>query len=731
MSILRTRLGLRVLLGVTVCAVVPIAVVRLLAPVAGLPTAVVVVVLLALVAAVAVSLGQARRSLLPVAELLKGTRRIAAGDFDSPVCIEGKDELADLGAAFNEMAARLEERFHTQERAAAIDREILSSVDSASIAQSVLDLVSEVYPCQAVSLTVLSPHDPTSATTWMDLDGGGDRPEARAMLPAQLSAGDVLQAQQEPEWFELDGPRPLAGYLAHLQRGSADDRGIVVCPLHQAGELIGVLAVRDDPLQRSLERRHRLRWLADRVAIALGNARMMDQVRVLAFHDSLTRLPNRTLYRECLGQAIGQARASGRRVAVCSLDLDHFGRINDTLGPGLGDQLIQEVAARLAKVCAPPGPPGSEAHRVDGSDAARIQVARLGGDEFALVVPDLADADEAVAVARRVLAALQQPFWLGAQEVFVSTSIGIAVHPEDGSDTETLHQNADAALAHAKREGRGGIERYTGSLHAEAMGRMRLERELRKAVERGEFTMWYQPIVDLRNRWCVGAEALVRWDHPERGLVSPGEFMTLCEESGVIVPLGEWSLRAVCTQARRWAEAGFSGFRVSVNFSARQLRERGIVRKVQETLDQTGAKPSQLAIELTESLLMEQGGTIERRLRELAEMGIGLAIDDFGTGYSSLSYLKNFPVSTLKIDRTFIVDVPGNPDAVAITSAIIGLARALDLEVVAEGVETREQADFLRLKGCIKAQGFLLGRPAPVEMFTELLQARQRRRASA
>jgi EAL domain-containing protein (putative c-di-GMP-specific phosphodiesterase class I) len=305
--------------------------------------------------------------------------------------------------------------------------------------------------------------------------------------------------------------------------------------------------------------------------------------------------------------------------------------------------------------------------------------------------------------------------------VHVTASIGLAVYPEDGREPETLHKNADVALSHAKSEGRNTVELYSASMNAAALGRMQLEQELRRAVERGEFTLWYQPIVDLRSRWSTGAEALVRWKHPERGLIHPGEFIGLCEESGVIVPLGEWVLREVCSQLRTWRKAGLDPLRVSVNLSARQLRQRGIVRTIQEILDGAGVAPSSLMFELTESLLMEQGGTIERRIRELAELGVTLAIDDFGTGYSSLSYLKNFPVSTLKIDRSFIVDVPVSPDACAITTAIISLAGAMDLEVVAEGVETKAQAGFLRERGCQKVQGYWFGRPVPVEEFTTYL----------
>jgi len=744
----RSRFGRRILVGFAAGALVPAVLSAVLIPWLGTDGAIAFALVLGAGSAVLFALGQIRRQLHPLAELEQVTRRIGGGDFETPVRLESGDELAELGEALNSMAERLEGRFYAAEKTAEIDREILSSVDTAAIAQTALDLVPELYPCQGLSLTVPGAHLESAATTWMDLPEGdattgeqeagevwgeADSPRVseqratiRRMVPTELSAEDLQHALRNAEGFVFSAGHPVPGYLAHLRRGNANSGTVVACPLLHGGDLVGILAVCADPTRPSEGAMPRLRRVADRIAVALGNSRMVDQVRVLAFYDNLTRLPNRILFLERLGQAIGRARPSGRQVAVCTLDLDHFGRINETLGPGLGDRLIQEVGSRLAEVCRPDQAPTSGWGELKG-----VQIARLGGDEFAVIMPDLEDAEEAVRLARRISAAVQHPFRLGVQEVFVTASIGIAVHPADGPDSDTVHKNAGLALSHAKKEGRNTIEQYSDSMHAGALGRMQLERELRRAVENGEFTLWYQPIVDLNSRWATGAEALVRWDHPERGLVSPGEFMQLCEESGVIVPMGEWSLRTVCTQARQWSEAGFHGLRISVNLSARQLRERGIVRKIQDILHETGARPTELAIELTESLLMEQGGMVERRLRELAELGISLAIDDFGTGYSSLSYLKHFPVSTLKIDRSFIVDVPGDPDAVAITTAILGLARAMDLEVVAEGVETREQAAFLRSKGCEKGQGYLLGRPAPVQMFTDYLRARQRRRASA
>jgi diguanylate cyclase (GGDEF)-like protein len=719
MQLFTSRMGRRLFGVILVAASLPAGLAMVLGQGALIP-----VLVASVLAALVLGFLELRRYLITHVRLLQGARRVVAGALDMPIEVLGSDELAQLGHAFNEMTSAVERRLETLEHTHAMDRAVLSTLDTASIAQIVLDYLPALFPCRSASLTVLIPQGEHLATTWLSRREGSDQ---RRMASTRLGADDLANALEQPEWMVYSAGDPVPGYLGSLR---AEETGpLIACPLHEAGELIGVLAAVPVLALPSGEARRKLRRIADRAATALGNARMMDQVRTLAFYDGLTRLPNRVLYRERLGQAIGRARPRGRKVAVCSLDLDHFGRINDTLGPAGGDQLIREVGARLAQLCRPGG--AVEIPESSWDEIKGMQAARLGGDEFALILPDLDREEAALEMARQVLATLQEPIRLGTQEVFVTASIGIAIHPADGPDTETLHKNADAALASAKKEGRNTVERYVPTMNAEAFGRMRLEQELRKAVEHGEFTLWYQPVVDLRSRFATGAEALVRWDHPDRGLVSPAEFIQLCEESGLIVPLGEWSLRSVCAQAKRWEESGFSGLKVSVNLSARQLRQRGITGMIQDILHETGARADQLTIELTESLLMEQGGVVERRLRELAEMGIQLAIDDFGTGYSSLGYLKNFPVSTLKIDRTFIVDVATNKDAAAITTAIIALAKAMDLEVVAEGVETREQAEFLRWKGCQKAQGYLLGRPAPVQMFTEYLRARQRRQATA
>ena len=719
MDVLKSRPGVRTLSSLVLAGFRMFGVTALWGPEAMVPGAILTVTGMTLLGYLAL-----RHWWIARLELIQGAGRMKAGVFDRPVKVPRGNEYTELAEVLNQVSESVERRLETLEHEREIDRAILSTLDTASITQLVLDYLPGILPCQAASLTALGLQNERDVTTWVAPSAGTDR----VMVSSTLTPRDVARALEEPEWFTVPASEPLPRYLEPLRQTGPGT--VVACPLHEAGELIGILAVRPSVASPSASALRQLRRHADRTAKALGNSRMMDQVRVLAFYDALTRLPNRVLYRERLGQAIGRARQSGRQVAVCFLDLDHFARINDTLGPARGDDLIREVGRRLSETCRAGG--GTSPTPEPSWDEVRgNQVARLGGDEFAILVPDLEDPEHALQLARRVLVAIQEPIRLGSQEVFVTASIGIAVGLEDGADTDTLHKNADVALTAAKKEGRNAIERYSPAMNAETLGRLRLEHELRRAVEQGEFTLWYQPIMDLRARYATGAEALVRWDHPDRGLIPPGEFIQLCEESGIIVPLGEWSLRSVCAQARRWEEEGFTGLQVSVNLSARQLRQRGIVRMVQDILEETGARPGQLTIEMTESLLMEKGGVIERRLRELADLGIRLAIDDFGTGFSSLSYLRNFPVSTLKIDRSFTVDAATDPNAGAITTAIIALAKALDLEVVAEGVETLEQAEFLRRKGCEKAQGYLLGRPAPVQMFTEYLRARQRRQATA
>jgi diguanylate cyclase (GGDEF)-like protein/PAS domain S-box-containing protein len=431
-----------------------------------------------------------------------------------------------------------------------------------------------------------------------------------------------------------------------------------------------------------------------------------DQIRHMAQHDALTGLPNRILLHDRIGQAIAQARRDGRVAAILVIDLDRFKNVNDSLGHQVGDGLLRTVAERLV-AC------------VRGTDT----VARMGGDEFVVVLAELRQAEDAGQVAQKMLAALPQPINIDGHELRVTTSIGICAYPHDGEDAETLMRNADAAMYHAKESGRNNFQFFTRQMNIAANQRLLLEKDLRLALEREEFTLCYQPQLDLKTGGIVGFEALIRWPHAQRGMVAPMEFIPLAEETGLIVPIGEWVLRRACMQARSWQTLGYPRLQVSVNCSAQQFRLEGLVDMVARTLRETGLPASSLELELTESIIVEHTEHVMARFKALDEMGVKLSIDDFGTGYSSLGYLKRFPIHELKIDRSFVRDVGTDPDDAAIVSAIIVMAHGLGLQVVAEGVETAEQLAFLKKVGCDWAQGYYFSRPLPAEEIEPLLRS--------
>ncbi len=446
------------------------------------------------------------------------------------------------------------------------------------------------------------------------------------------------------------------------------------------------------------------------------------RLRFLAFHDELTHLGNREFFRARLRQALAQARRHGRSVAILFLDLDHFKRINDTLGHSVGDQLLQRVAERLRN-CTREGDFVSRSHDEDG-DAT---VSRFGGDEFIVMLAEIGEPEDAARVARRVLEVLSQPFRLQQHEVVIGASVGIAVFPHDGDDVETMLRNADAAMYHAKERGRNNFQFYESSMNTVAMRRLELEGELRKAVERQQLHVHYQPKLDLRSGHISGVEALLRWTHPALGAVSPAEFVPVAEQGGLILSIGEFVLRAACNQARFWQDAGLPPVRVSVNLSAHQFAAEGLVATVRRVLTETGLDPRWLELEITESVLMENERLAVAAMEEMQGIGIVVSLDDFGTGYSSLSYLKRFRVNAVKIDRCFVRDIASDPEDAAIIGAIISIARALRMKVIAEGVETEAQRDFLIERGCDEMQGYLYSRPVAPEVCAELLRSNSAR----
>ena len=444
--------------------------------------------------------------------------------------------------------------------------------------------------------------------------------------------------------------------------------------------------------------------------------RAFASTQTLAYYDSLTSLPNRQLFAERLEWALSSARRHGRLVAVGFLDLDGFKRVNDTLGHSVGDRLLCEVAGRLANCVRLSDSIG----RVP-PDAAEAAVSRLGGDEFTFVLHEISKSQDAEVVARRVLDALRQPILLDGHELVVTASLGIAVFPNDGDRAKVLLRNADTAMYCAKDLGRDSYQFYNESMNAAARRKLELEKRIRGALERGEFSLLYQPIREATSGRLSGAEALLRWEDPDTGPVSAEEFIPIAEETGLIIALGEWVLRTACAQCRSWQDAGFRAFRVAVNLSDRQLvpETPEMVRRI---LEENGLSADRLELEITESAILHADQRAVDVFDQLSDMGVGLALDDFGTGYSSLNYLRLYPIGRVKIDHSLVNGISTNPDDAALTLAIIAMAHSLFLEVVAEGVETLDHANFLTESGCEELQGYLFSPPIPADEFTRFLE---------
>ncbi|CAN7198237.1 EAL domain-containing protein [Pseudoduganella sp. LjRoot289] len=430
-----------------------------------------------------------------------------------------------------------------------------------------------------------------------------------------------------------------------------------------------------------------------------------ERIRYMAHYDALTGLPNRVLFQDRVSQAIALAHRNGNQLALLFIDLDYFKHINDSLGHQAGDRLLQLVASCLQQ-CLREGD----------------SVARLGGDEFVVSLIQLHASDDAARVAQKILAALDQPFVVADHELHVSGSIGIGLYPDDGGDVESLMRAADAAMYCAKENGRGCYEYFTPAINKRARQRLELGTRLRRAFAQDELALHYQPQVDIENGHIFSAEALLRWRQPGNDVpIACGAFIAIAEETGLILPIGQWVLRQACLQLRRWHDAGYRDMRISVNLSPRQFYQPNFLATIKDILDETGLSPTVLDLEITEGVLLQKSEDNIAMLKELGNMGIQLSVDDFGTGYSSLAYLQRFPVHALKIDQSFVSGIGCNPGATALVTAIIAMAQSLHLKVLAEGVETPQQADFLRAHGCLAAQGFYYSKAVAAETLTALL----------
>jgi len=462
-------------------------------------------------------------------------------------------------------------------------------------------------------------------------------------------------------------------------------------------EWISISTVRDDAGEVS----HYIAIFSDISDIKTTEA----HIEFLANYDPLTQLPNRRLFIDRLDQAIKTAAREKTRLAVLFFDLDHFKTINDSLGHSIGDQMLIEVGSRISKAM----------REIDS-------VSRLSGDEFAAVITDISEVGDVITVVNKIIESIREAFKIGQYELHVTISIGISVYPNDGLSYELLLKNADTAMYCAKNNGRDNFEFFSASMSTQALERLSLEGSLRKAVENNQLRVFYQPQVDVDSGKIIGMEALLRWPHPEMGMIPPDKFITLAEETGLIIPIGKWVLEEACRQNKQWQDLGLKAVPVAVNLSAVQFRQHNLLEIVKETLAETGLKACFLELELTESLLMDCSEFNVSLLRDFRQLGVQLSIDDFGTGYSSLSYLKRFPIGKLKIDRSFSMDIPKDKNNASITSAIISLGHDLDMCVIAEGVETEAQFNFLQAQQCDEIQGYLFSKPVPPDEMKVLLQ---------
>ncbi|MDA8088768.1 MAG: EAL domain-containing protein [Nitrospiraceae bacterium] len=459
-----------------------------------------------------------------------------------------------------------------------------------------------------------------------------------------------------------------------------------------------------------------VRWVVNPLKICEERQQAEEQIRFLCYHDSLTGLPNRTFFKELLKSTIEYAKRYNQKCVIGYVDLDEFERITDTLGHDIGDKLMQAVSIRLVKTV-------RNSDQVARASEETIEdIARAGEDEFIILLRGLSAIQDASRVAGRILARLSEPFSLEGREIYLTAGIGISVYPDDGEDAEDLINNAVAAMYCAKRNGSNNYQYYEKSMNDAALRRLAMENDLHKALERHEFLPYYQPQIDLKTGKTIGMEALLRWKHPENGLVMPSEFIPVAEASGIIVPIGEFVLQTACLQNKKWQDAGLKAVSVAVNISGRQFDQRDLTDVIFRTLKDTGLEPRYLEIEITEGTIMKNPEQAIHILRELKDAGMRITVDDFGTGYSSLSYLRKLPIDTLKIDLSFTRNMFSSPADMVIVKTIIAMAHNLDLEVIAEGVENEKQLEFFQEHECDAVQGFFFSKPLPAKEVVKFLK---------
>jgi len=632
-----------------------------------------------------------RRQLRPLELLTEGTRRVAQRDFDAFREMRWNDEFGDLARSFDTMADRLRRQFAALETLAEVDRLLLSTPKLELILDTLLPRIANLLGCDSVSVLLFDTDSNSHARAYDFLSS------QREQLPVRRIAVDIAKLRavcddSASPLIDAAGPAPLA---CLVPSGPLPISAVRVQPLRYDGECVGALCV---GYVRETDHMHDAGItavdFADRLSLILANLKQAERLHRQANFDALTGLQNRQLFSDHLRAAVVSAQATGTVGSLLYIDLDHFKHVNDTAGHAAGDALLRMVAQRLI-ACVGEGQ----------------SIARLGGDEFAVLLPTIAEPDNARRIAERIISGLQQPIAVDGREHQVTASIGMTVFPADGTTLEALLKAGDIAMYHAKDAGRCQAVFFQNEMQQKLIQRLKLETGLQRALQRQDFTLHYQPIVCEAGSGSHAVEALVRWPGMDQApWISPAEFVPVAEENGLIVKLGEWILRSACEQFKHWRAAGLRLSYVSVNVSVRQLKEPDYVVTLLSILKDNSMQGADLQLEITESVL-SHGAAIQRTLEAIAACGVRLALDDFGTGYSSLSYLRTYPIHTVKIDRSFIHGLPHDVAACRLAESIIVMCSALGKDVVAEGVESEAQRQFLRRSGCPTMQGYLLGRP--------------------
>lgn len=640
-----------------------------------------------------------RRRLRPLDRLVAGTRRVANQDFSTRIEVSSGDEFENLADAFNDMTRNLGRQISTLRTLSTIDKTILQTLDLEIVSSHVLTGLTRLTPATCAVIAAFDQDSAENGQLYIASRTSGDIEKRRARL--QFPDVDWTRC---PDGMAVD-PDSALPPLADTMRNS----GALSCfamPFHSERRLDGMIYLglpgADGP---DAGTRRIMEDFRDRLAVAAAAIKKEHLLQKQANFDFLTGLPNRALVRDRLDRLLIHARHAGSEVALLFLDLDRFKMVNDTMGHTFGDHLLVEAAERLL-AC------------IEEGDT----LARLGGDEFVILLSDIDAPDRVVAMTERILERMAAPFMAGNREMLLGASIGIALFPRDGGTSEELLRNADIAMYEAKNHGRGRYFLFNHSMNRELEKRARMEADLWRAVQNDELELWYQPQIDLVARKVRGAEALIRWRHPERGIVPPDDFIPLAEQLGLIELIGARALNMACEAFTRWNDQGFAPDRIAVNVSPREFTQHGYVARVAEILRRFDMPPLRLVLEITENLLIHDTDMIREQLDQLRGLGVSFSIDDFGIGYSSLSYLQKLPIDTLKIDGSFIQDVTTNAESQAIVAAILDMARRLGLDVVAEGVETGSQLAYLRDSGCNQIQGFVYSEPLSPDAFLAFLK---------